>query len=237
MASGSFSAGTAPSSKSLAKRSPAAIASSKRALWRELERVTQDRRGPADLAGQRPVRRNPAARDPLERLDAFRPDPRISSPRELAFAGELERVGEIVERSAELFDRQQEFFGRDATLAGLDRRDGLAVLEAEHARELVLGELALLPQRLDARSDQVRSHPVTPNTPRISLRIARCKIILRSIDWFDKPTRPIHRAVTRYQKGRSRHRHRRAKEARHPLNSTEWAIRRLTAETSNFHSK
>ena len=144
--------------------------------------MAQDRPRPADLAGERPVRCNPAARDALERLDAFRPDPRISPPRKSAFAGELKRVGEIIERSAELFDRHQELFGRDATLAGLDRRDGLAVLEAEHAREFVLREFALLPQRLDARPDQVRCHPVAPSTPDISLRIARCKIFLRLTD-------------------------------------------------------
>ena len=130
------------------------------ASWRELQSVTEDRTGPADLSGQRPVRRDPSARDALESIDVLRADPRLPPPRELAVACELEWVGEIVDRRAELFDRQQEFLGRDAALPGLDRRDGLAVLKAEDAREVVLGELALLPEGFEANRIAVTTNRI-----------------------------------------------------------------------------
>ena len=51
-----------------------------------------------------------------------------------------------------------QLLGGHAALAGFDRRDCLAILEAEQAREVVLRELSLLAQRLDPRSDEVGRH-------------------------------------------------------------------------------
>jgi hypothetical protein len=76
------------------------------------------------------------------------------APVERALPDEDEGIGEIVERGAKLFDCGKQFIGREFSLAVLDRRDGLAVLEAENAGEIVLGELAFFPQRLNPGADE-----------------------------------------------------------------------------------
>jgi hypothetical protein len=79
-------------------------------------------------------------------------------PRESALPNEQEWIGEIVQRRAELLDGEDQLLCRHPALAGLDRRNRLAVLEAEQAREVVLREPSLLAQRLDPRSYEISGH-------------------------------------------------------------------------------
>ena len=78
-------------------------------------------------------------------------DPRVA-PREATLAGEQERIGEVFERRAQLLDREQQFLRSHSSIAGLDRRDGLPVLEAEQTCHAVLGEFPLFAQRFDSRA-------------------------------------------------------------------------------------
>ena len=121
------------------------------------KRPAQQRRGPADLRRDRAERGDPAPGVPLIGAQLLRPDIRLP-PRKPALADEQEWIGEIVQRRAELLDGDDQLLGRHPPLAGLDRRNRLAVLEAEQARKVVLRELSLLAQRLDPRSDEIGRH-------------------------------------------------------------------------------
>ena len=68
------------------------------------------------------------------------------------------RVGEIFQRRAELLDREHQFLRCYAPHAGLDGRNGLAVLEAEMTSKAVLRKLALFAQGLDSRADLLSGH-------------------------------------------------------------------------------
>ena len=142
------------------------------------ERPAQQRRRSADLRRDRAERRDPATGVPLVGAQLLRADIRLP-PREPALPDEQEWIGEVVQRRAELLDGEDQLLGRHPALAGLDRRNRLAVLEAEQAREVVLRELSLLAQRLDPRSYEIGGHDRLRRMG-IILRNANCKIILHS---------------------------------------------------------
>ena len=135
-------------------------------------------RGPADLRRNRAEGRDPPPGVSLVGVQPLRPYVRLT-PGEPALADKQEWIGEIVERCAEFLDGDHQLLGRDSAFAGLDRRNRLAVLEAEQAREVVLRQLSLFAQRLDPRSDQIGCHG-SLRRGGIILRNANCKIILRS---------------------------------------------------------
>ena len=178
MTSARRSAGTSPKleigGKALARRHGVFEAASRR----ELEGLPQIAAPACPTCGaSAPECSDPASGDPLESVEPLRPDIRLA-PGELALADEQERVGEIVERRAELLDREQQLLGRHATFAGLDGRNRLAVLEAEQAREIVLGQLALFAQGLDPRTDELGGHEDS-RSKSIANQYRNCNIILQ----------------------------------------------------------
>ena len=125
------------------------------------KRPAQQWRGSADLRRDRAECGDPAPGAPLVGAQLLRADIGLP-PREPALADKQEWIGEVVQRCAELLDGEDKLLGRHPPLAGLDRRNRLAVLEAEQAREVVLRELSLLAQRLDPRSYEIRGHDCLP---------------------------------------------------------------------------
>ena len=93
--------------------------------------------GSADLRRDHAECGDPAPCVPLIGAQLLRTDIRLP-PREPTLPDEQEWVGEVVQRRAELLDGDDQLFGGDSAFAGLDRRNRLAVLEAEQAREVVL---------------------------------------------------------------------------------------------------
>src|SRR5579872_1557232 len=142
------------------------------------ERPAQERCGTSHPGRDRTKRGDPSPGAALIGREALRPDIGLP-PREFTLSDEQERIGKIVQRRAELLDGDDEFLGGDAAFASLYRGNGLTVLEAEHAREIILRQLTLLAQRLDPRADEL-GHGRAPPWLYIILQIAECKIILRT---------------------------------------------------------
>jgi len=81
-----------------------------------------------------------------------------SPPVETTFANQPERIGEIVERRAELLDNKEQFVGREPALARLDRRNGLAVVEAEQVCKVFLRKAFFLPKGFQTLSYESVRH-------------------------------------------------------------------------------
>lgn len=111
------------------------------------------RRWSPNLGSQRAIGRDPPPGNALKGVEPLQRHVRLA-PGEVALADEQERVGEIVECGPELLDGREQFLGRQAALAVLNGRNRLPILKTKNAREVVLGELPLLPKGLEADTDE-----------------------------------------------------------------------------------
>ncbi len=125
------------------------------------ERAAQQRRALAHLRAERAEQRDQPPGLLLIGFE-FRCRDTALTPGEATLAGKLERVGEPIQGRGQHIGEAQQFLGRDAAIAGLDGREGLAVLEAEQARHRFLAEPQLLPLRLDPRADNSGLHDTAP---------------------------------------------------------------------------
>ena len=132
-----------------ANRSPARILEPR--TTGKTERPSQERCLAPHRRRQRPERGDPSPGAVLAGCQPLCVDARVA-PGEATLAGEQERIGEVFERRAQLLDREQQFLRSHSSIAGLDRRDGLPVLEAEQTCHAVLGEFPLF-----ARSALIRA--------------------------------------------------------------------------------